>query len=324
MKSIFLFDGGNYKIDIDDGRERVPLTRIESELLFIDPELLSETGTGHGAELEMSEFPELFSDLQVGDQIFMGVLPDSAFYRGIWVHGYNKVQGFKIDVDFVPVRDIYDAVLLGTDLSAVERLAGTPVQSFDFTNGVKEATKDAVQKSVLWNNDENYHELYRNNLGQVATPFEAVHAGLGMSLYIRVTVVELGALGKSEDSCCSKCGGDSYPIFKAGAVLDTLCGEKQRVTRFCCGIDAPCHEAELAESENQAKAVAAAEARATDTDSDGLSDFAEVVSDTDGDDISDVDEGAADTDSDGALDFVESNVNDSDSDGLVDNEDPDS
>lgn len=322
MKSIFLFNGGNYKVDIDDGRERVALTRIEAEMLFLDPELLSETGTSHGAELQMAEYSKLFSDLAVGDAIYMGLLPDAAFYRGIWFHGYHKVQGFQVAVDLVPVKEIYDAVLLGNDPNAVPRLAGTEEQAFDFTNGVQEATKDAVQKAKLWDKNENVYEKYRNNLGQVATPFDAVYAGLGQSLYIRVRIVDLGALGSSEQACCSSCKGEAYPTFKAGAVVDTLCGHKQRVARFCCGVDAPCCDNSQTADE-AALAVAAAQSRATDSDSDGLSDFDEAIGDTDGDGISDVDEGALDSDSDGALDYVESNLDDSDSDGLVDQVDPD-
>lgn len=237
----FLFNGGNYKIDQDDGRERLPLNPMEAELLFLDPELLSETGTSHGAELDMSEYASRFCDLAVGDEIFMGVLPDAAFYRGIWMHMYNKVDGFTVDVDLVPVKDVWDAYQAG-DACGVDPLAGAETQAADFTDGVCQATKDACDLATLWQKDQTQYENYRNNDGQVATPFDPVYAGLGQSLYIRVTVTALGSLGTADTKKCGTCKGNSYPSFKAGAVLDTLCGDKQRVVAPCCGVKAPCQE----------------------------------------------------------------------------------
>ena len=234
--AIFLFNGGNYKIDQDDGRERIPLNPAEAEMVFLDPELLGETGTSHGAELNMSEYAHLFCDLAVGDEIFMGLLPDAAFYRGTWLHMYNKVPGFEVCIDLVPVVDVWDAHEAG-NACGVAPLAGTVPQVGDFTDGVCQATKDACSKAELWGTE---HTDYRNNDGQVATPYPAVHAGLGKSLYIRLTVKALGDLGTSGDKKCSKCKGDSYPSFKAGAILDTVCGDKQRVTAPCCGVAAPC------------------------------------------------------------------------------------
>lgn len=237
----FLFNGGMYKIDQDDGRERIPLNPMEAELVFVDPEFLSETGTSSGAELDMHEYASCFCDLAPGDEIFFGLLPDSAIYRGIWAHMYNAVDGFTADIDLVPVKDVWDAYQAG-DACGVAPLAGAETQAIDFTDGVKHATKDACQLAGLWEKDEELWENYRNNDGQVATPFDPVHAGLGQSLYIRMTVTALGALGDSETACCSKCKGNSYPSFKAGAILDTLCADKQRVVNKACGVDAPCRE----------------------------------------------------------------------------------
>lgn len=237
--ALFLFNGGNYKIDQDDGRERIPLNPMEAELIFLDPELLSETGTSHGAELNMHEYANLFCDLAVGDEIFMGILPDAAFYRGIWMHMYNKVEGFTVDVDLVPIKDVWDAYEAG-DACGVAPLAGAETQAADFTDGVCQATKDACMLANLWEKDETQYENYRNNDGQVATPFDAVYAGLGQSLYIRLTVTALGALGSSDTPVCTKCRGDTYPSFKAGAVFDTLCGDKQRVVNQCCKVDTAC------------------------------------------------------------------------------------
>jgi len=88
----------------------------------------------------------------------------------------------------------------------------------------------------MWKNDESAYTDYRNNDGQVAKPFDAVHAGLGKSLYIRVKVKALGDLGAEGGCNC----GSNYPTFKVGAVLDELCADKQRVLDRNCGTSSPC------------------------------------------------------------------------------------
>lgn len=239
-KAIFLYNGGNYKIDIDDGRVRVPQNYQEAESIFIDNQLSDQDmGNSHGAELNMSHFANLFCDLAADDEIFFGILPDAAFYRAIWVHMYNKVDGFVADFDLVSIKDVYEAHLKG-DATGVPAFAGTEVQEADFTDGVCNATKDAVLLAKQWDKDADQWEKYRNNDGQVATAFDPVFAGLGQSLYLRMTVKELGNLGDSAEATCSKCRRDSYPFFKAGAILDVTCGDKQRVTSACCGLDSPC------------------------------------------------------------------------------------
>jgi len=210
----FLFNGGNYKLDQDDGRERIPLNPHEAEMLFVDPAFLSETGTSHGAEIDLKYFASCLCDAAVGDEIFIGVLPDSAMYRGIWAHAYNAVPGFTVDVDLVPIKDVWDAYEAG-DACGVAPLAGAETQALDFTDGVGHSTKDACQLAGLWEKDEAQWENYRNNDGQVATPFDPVHAGLGQSLYIRLTITALGNLGNSGEACCSKCKNDAYPSLKA-------------------------------------------------------------------------------------------------------------
>jgi hypothetical protein len=241
-RSIFLFNGGNYKAGIDNGRDRVPLTPVEADNIFLDKELgnRAETGTSSGAELRMAEYAKEFSDLAVDDEIFMGLLPDAAFYRGIWFHAYNAVKGFTVEVSLVPVKDVYDAYVANDgDATGVAELAGSEVITFDFSDGVCHSSCDAVQLATMHNNEYNDH---RNNAGQVGLPFDPVFAGLGNALYIRVKVVDLGQLGTSEGACCGKCNKDAYPTFKAGAILDTTCAEKQRNYRACCGVDAGCGE----------------------------------------------------------------------------------
>ena len=242
-KSIFLFNGGNYKAEIDNGRDRVPLTPVEADCVFFDTQLnnRNETATSSGAELNMSQYAKEFSDLEVGDEIFMGLLPDASFYRGIWFHAYNAVKGFEVDVDLVPVKDVYDAYVAGAgDATGVDPLAGAETLSFAFADGVCNSSCDAVQ--LAQGDPKKDYDDFRNNSGQAGLPFDPVYVGLGVSLYIRVTVTALGQLGTDEGACCGKCKKDSYPTYKAGAILDTTCASKQRNYQACCGVAAACGE----------------------------------------------------------------------------------
>lgn len=232
----FLVNGGNYKLGIDDGRIRVPLNDQEAERVFTDPELLSETGTTTGAELNMKHHSDLFCDLQAGDEIIFGLFADSAIYRGIWVHAFNKVKGFVADFDLVSVKDVYEASLSGSPIG-VPMYVGTQHATMDFTNGVGNATCDAVQMAGVFGSD---HSKFRNKHGQVVKMFEPVHASLGDSLYMRMTIVEVGSLGQSGTSSCASCGKAAYPLFKAGVVFDAIAVDKQRVTETVCQIGVNC------------------------------------------------------------------------------------
>ena len=59
-------------------------------------------------------------------------------------------------------------------------------------------------------------------------------AQLGESMYIRMTIKELGELGNfSPDGCCSNCGDSRWPKFQVGVVYDRLCVDKARWTKYC-------------------------------------------------------------------------------------------
>ena len=229
-KTIFLFDGGNYKRGLDDGRVRVPLTPQEAEMVFADPEVPANTDNSIGTELPMQKYAAELCGLAVGDEIFVGLAPDAAFYRGLWMHSYDAVEGFAVDYDLVKVTDVYDAWLAG-DASGVAPYAGT--LSYDFANGLGNATKDACQLAALWGG---VHTDYRNNDAAVFEPINpGLFAKLSEALYMRLTVTAVGSFGSNAEggSCCSKCGKDAYPTVQVGALYDQLCIDKQRTQVFC-------------------------------------------------------------------------------------------
>lgn len=245
-KSIFLFHGGNYKRGVESGRERVPLNYVEAEQIFIDPEMLSETGTGHGTDLYMSKYASSFCNLAVGDEIFIGTFPDQAIYRAIWAKAYNQVKGFKVEFELVSIKDVYDAYIAGgKDIMAVTgvaKYAGTSTLAYDFTDGQREATKDAIQLAALYGGS--YTDYRSNNAHKTELINPPVPLDEADGFYLRMTVIELGEFGSGsdEDSCCSKCGGTKYPSFKAGVILDTTCADKQQVVKYCNCPESLCGE----------------------------------------------------------------------------------
>jgi hypothetical protein len=188
----------------------------------------------------MTKYAGLMCDLAVDDEIFVGLAPDAALYRGLWMMSFDAVAGFTVDVDLVSVAEEYANFQAG--LGAVSTPVNPAPLAYDFTNGLGDATKDACQKAELWGG---VHTDYRNNNALLFEPMApAVFAGLGQSLYMRLTVTALGEFGgDSAEACCNTCGGDNYPTFQVGAIYDRLCADKQRVRNFCncpeklCGED---------------------------------------------------------------------------------------
>lgn len=241
-KSIFLFDGGNYKRGIDSGRVRVPLTPQEAELIFADPELPGDTDNSIATELNMKKYASELCQLEVGDELFVGLAPDAAIYRGIWMMSFDALPGLTVDVDLVPVKDVYtqwvnnngDATGVATTLNT-----GPSTLSYDFADGLGHSTKDANDLADLYGGAVTDH---RNNDALQVSAFATQRpALLGQSVYFRLTVT--GVPGNlPEGGCCSSCGEDAYPTFQVGAWYDRLCVDKQRVRKFCNCPESLCGE----------------------------------------------------------------------------------
>lgn len=231
MSAFFLFDGGAYKRDIEDGRIRIPLTLQEAEQIFFDPELASFSGTSHRSELHMNVYAEHLSSLAVDDELFVAVFPDSALYRGLWLGSYSVLPGFTVDAELVSVKDICDAYVANDgDVSGVAPVAGTPTLAYDFANGMGQATKDAADLACLWGGA--YTDFRNNDALAFANVTPPVAALLGQSVYLRLTVTAVPAL-IAEETCCGSCGEGILPYFAAGVIADDICFDKQQIAITC-------------------------------------------------------------------------------------------
>lgn len=225
-KQIFLFDGGLYKANEDNGRVRVPLTPEEAQLVFYDPEIPGDTDNSIGSTLDMGVYASQFAGLEVGDEIFVGLVPDAVVLRGIWMNAFDAIEGFKVKADLVSVPDVYEN--LG---EAQPTFEGTASLEYDFKDGLGHATIDAIGEAKFWGGEASD---YRNLEALKAKFFDQTLAPLGQSTYLRITVVELGEFGENApDGCCAGCGQKRYPTFQIGAIYDRICVDKQRVRNFC-------------------------------------------------------------------------------------------
>ena len=239
-KLIPLFNGGMYKRGIEDGRNRKVLTALEAELIFHDPEVPGMVApTSIGTELNMSKYFDSFCDLEVGDEILVGLIPDASIVRALWMMSHHKVDGFTGTFDLVSVPAIAAAVeaaggnLADPSVLGIGRVGTTTNQVvYDATNGLIGATKDAVQQLEIYGG---VYTDYRNNAALAVTNFAtAIPLPLAEPVYMRYTISAIGNLGVAEDGgCCSTCAGQNYPTFQFGAVYDVLCVDKQRVENYC-------------------------------------------------------------------------------------------
>lgn len=234
---IFLFWGGMYKRTIDDGRDRVPLAPHEADLVFYDPHVPYDTDNSVRTELDMAEFAHKFCHLEVDDEIYVGLLPDAMLYRGIWAMAFNAVPGFKVEFDLVRIRDVWNAMVNEQNLKGIRAMpmpGGRAYLPYDFTDGVGMSPKEAMTEMSLPYRDKNY-DVYRNNAALKFAPIDPVFfAQLGESMYIRMTIKEMGELGNNPpDGCCSYCRQSKWPKFQVGVVADRLCVDKARWSKYC-------------------------------------------------------------------------------------------
>lgn len=238
MSAYFLFDGGNYKVRQDDGRKRVPLNKQEAFAVYYDHELPGDTDNSIGANLASGKYPEIFSNLAVDDELFIGLGPDLANYRGLWMQSFDPVDGFTVELDLVRVLDVCADIEGGGDGTGVDPVDGAVTLSYDFSNGMGDAIKDACDKAALWGGT---WEDYFNKDNYVAESFDDDFQALrGDSVYLRMKVTALGDLETigEDDDCCSSCGGGKYPNFQVGAFYDRSCADKMPVQKFCnCSVD---------------------------------------------------------------------------------------
>lgn len=241
MAAIFLFHGGNYKRGVDDERLRIPLTKPEIDEVFYDPEVPSDTDNSIATELNMNRYADMFCKLAVDDEIFVGLVPDAAVYRGLWLLAFTCAEGFTVDIDLIKCQDVIDAIEAGNDGTGLTPVNPAPLQ-FDFTNCVGDATCDAVTKAALPYGKD--YEDYRNDEGMKALLFDPMFAKLGGAMYIRLKVTALGDVNADPaQNCCNSCKSPRYPKFQVGAIYDRLCADKQRHQRYCnCGDSGLCSD----------------------------------------------------------------------------------
>lgn len=234
---IFLFDGGNYKRGTDDERIRVPLAPHEIDLVFYDPHVPYDTDNSIRTELNMAEYADMFCQLTVGDEIYVGIVPDAALYRGIWAMGFNVVKDFEVEFDLVRMRDVWNAMAAGGNLKGIRP---APMQNgpfklpYTFSDGVGYNTPNAMTMAKLpWSTGS--YDDYRNNDALKFAPIDpSFFAQLGEAMYIRMTVKKMGEFSAVDpDGCCNKCHKKKFPVFQVGCVYDRLCVDKQRWVKYC-------------------------------------------------------------------------------------------
>jgi len=235
MRSLFLFNGGMYKRGVDSGRLRVPLTTEEAELVFADPELPgNHLDNTISTELNMKKYASELCNLAVGDELFVGLIPDASVIRGLWMLSFDALPGFTVTADLVSVKDVWAAYEANDgDATGVPRAyaAVSGLLSYDFTNGLGHSTKDATALAALYGG---VYTDYRNNDALVASRYVTPQVTLlGESMYIRLIVTATPSEPLSDTGCCSACNEDNVPTFQVGAWYDQLCADKQRVRKYC-------------------------------------------------------------------------------------------
>lgn len=251
-----LFNGGNYKRGIDDWRVRIPLNEKEIDEVFYDPDVPNDTDNSIGSEFNMSEFEELFCNLEVGDELYLVLLPDACIYRGLWAMAFNPVKGFTVRFDCVRARDLYNAWVGGQSMKGLPAVAGTASLDYDFSDGLgfDSWTAETNAKTPWAAGDYNY---YRNNAALKWAGFDTqFFAALGEAMYIRMTVTAVGEAGTSDPGVCCTCGKPKFPVFQIGAIYDRMCADKQRHVKYCNCHEIPCRNGCKQETSQEGKTYA--------------------------------------------------------------------
>ena len=135
------------------------------------------------------------------------------------------------------IRDVWNALVNNRNLKGIRAMpmpGGRAFLPYDFTDGVGMSPYQAMTLAKLPYGKGSY-DAYRNNAALKYAPIDPdFFAQLGESMYIRMTVKELGEFGNLQpDGCCSNCHESKYPKFQVGVVYDRLCVDKARWTKYC-------------------------------------------------------------------------------------------
>lgn len=251
-----LFHGGNYKRGIDDWRIRVPLNEKEIDEVFYDPDVPNDTDNSISSEFNMRDFEELFCNLEVGDELYLVLLPDACIYRGLWAMAFNPVKNFTARFDCVRARDLYNAWVGGQSMKGLPAVAGTAALDYDFSDGLgyDSWTAETNAKTPWAAGDYNY---YRNNAALKWAGFNTqFFAALGEAMYIRMTITAVGEAGTSDPGVCCTCGKPKFPVFQIGAIYDRMCADKQRHVKYCNCHEIPCRNGCNQEQSQEGKTYA--------------------------------------------------------------------
>ena len=227
MKNHFLFHGGNYKSNIDDGEIRQPLSPIELLSIHRDPDVphekLDNAITGH---LHMAKYDYL-KDLAVDDCIFLAVLPDVTGYRGMWAliqDGYPEMEG---ELQLVNATEIHELHCAGDDLNRATTYGTALEVCLAEGLGVDPC---GLQDTIDFEGGtlEDHHNPNAFCGGYFAAP---MLAGVGQALYLRLKITKMPEEAPTD---CGQCGADiGLPYFQWGVIIDDLGAIKTMVPDFC-------------------------------------------------------------------------------------------
>lgn len=237
----FLFNGGPYKHNVDDGQIRKPLNCAEVQLLEHDPEVPGDTDNSVGGTFDLAKFPDVASKLKVDDALYVQIIPDATIIRGLWAMAGSAYNGFKFELELVDACKVYEAIKAGNLGTTVGAVASPLV--YDAADGLGCSIIDAVSHAAVedrencdgWKDHRNTDALQFNVFPMTSW----VKAGIGQAFYIRMIIKELP--DPLPDNQCKECGLDTWPEIQLGAFTDKVCVEKNRIKRacVCTGIQLP-------------------------------------------------------------------------------------
>lgn len=231
-KDIFHFDGGPHKRGMDDGRRRKPLTCLEAQQIFTDPDkpgLAFPNSESHN--LHMSGDP-VFEGLAVGDRIYTMLVPDASGVRGLWVMPQDALAGFEFTAELVDVCQVSAAMcaepFVEADVIGVD-VYGDALD-VDGALGLGDSLKDAMYKAKL---NDGVVSDYRNPDALQGEYFDPVILGIGQAAYMRWTITAVPDAEVLDSPCNSCSGANGLPHLQYGAIVDKIAVNKQLIADFC-------------------------------------------------------------------------------------------
>lgn len=224
----------------DNGLYRRWLSCSDAEQLMIDPEFqaVAQTALGVNFNLNNRDYRTVLEQAQVGDYLYMMLLPPLLGYRGFWATPKDYIPGLILSPEVVSICDVANIVYCNKPLSDLDNLPSRiPSYPIDFNYALGNAVIDAIQLGQ--GEQRPWTDFRRGDAGIAEYLPEPFILKRNEGSYLRFKILSKPAM--EHIGCCAGCGCHQWGRFDAGFIVDRTCMIlNESMYQYCACIPGAC------------------------------------------------------------------------------------